>query len=91
MQSPYEAPVDLAWFKKALPGSLTLHEVKGWHIYSLGFAMQVMALKKSLQPVYVVLTRFLYRIDRIFLGMWGWESFAQSGRFIMCSIKLEKE
>jgi hypothetical protein len=91
MQSPREAPVDVAWLKKSLPRSLTVNEIKGWHLYSLGFAMQIMSLKKSLHGIYTWLARLFYRTDEILLNWLNWESFSQPGRFILCSIKLEKK
>ena len=90
MQSPHEAPVQIESIKKLLPDSLTMVEIRGQHLYSLGFAMQTMSLKKSLQGIYTCLTWFFYRMDELLLNLFGWESFSQPGRFILCSIKLEK-
>jgi len=91
MQSPHEAPVPIELIKRLLPYSLKLVEIRGWHLYSLGFCMQIMSLRESLHGIYTGLAGLFYRMDKILLNSLGWESFSQPGRFILCSIKLEKK
>jgi 2-polyprenyl-3-methyl-5-hydroxy-6-metoxy-1,4-benzoquinol methylase len=88
MQSPHEAPVQIELIKRFLPDSLSMVEIKGWHLYSLGFCMQIMSLKESVRGLFTPIARLLYRIDQIALSCLKWETFAQDNRFILCSIKL---
>jgi 2-polyprenyl-3-methyl-5-hydroxy-6-metoxy-1,4-benzoquinol methylase len=90
MQSPHEAPVQIELIKQFLPDALSTIEIKGCHLYSLGFSMQIMSLKESVRGLFTQLARFLYWIDQMVLSSFKWETFAQKGRFILCSIKLLK-
>jgi len=91
MQSPHEAPVNIDLIKQILPDSLSIMETKGWHLYSIGFGMQIMSLKESVQGLFTHIARLLYRVDHIVLTYFKWEAFAKKDRFILCSIKLVKK
>lgn len=91
MQSPHERPVDVALLKKLIGSSFDICEIKGWHLHSLGFSMQVTSLKKKVQKYYEWLGGVWYSLDRLLLGVFGWESFSLPGRFILCGVKLIKK
>ena len=65
--------------------------IKGWHLHSLGFSMQVTALKESARRFYEPLGRIWYGLDRLLFRAFGWEAFSLPGRFILCSIKLTRK
>jgi len=88
--SPHERPLDIEWMKIHCLKSLSIAEVKCWHLYSLSFAMQAMVMKPSIQFVYFRMACLLYRIDRVILSRFDWKQFADQKRFILCSLKLEK-
>lgn len=88
MSSPHERPVDIRLLERFCADLFDIKEVRGWHLYSLGFAMQTMNLKDSVKNVYSVFTSLLYVIDRVLLDRLGWQKFSQPQRFILCSIKL---
>jgi 2-polyprenyl-3-methyl-5-hydroxy-6-metoxy-1,4-benzoquinol methylase len=90
MKSPHEAPVDVEWIKKSLPEPLSVANIKAWHLYSLGFAMQIMSLNPPIQSKYIQFARLIYGIDRLLLNMIDWTNFANPGKFILCSVKIEK-
>ena len=90
MQSPHEAPVQIELIKKFLPDSLSLVEIRGWHLHSLGYCMQIMSLKESARGLFTQIARLVYRVDHILLSHFKWETFARADRFILCSIKLVK-
>lgn len=90
MQSPHEAPVQIELIKKLLPDSLSLGEIRGWHLYSLGYCMQIMSMKESVRGLFTQIARLVYKVDHILLSHFKWESFARTDRFILCSIKLVK-
>jgi len=88
MSSPHERPVDIDLIKKFCKASFDIVEVKGWHLYSLGFAMQSMNLKGFLRKTYTVITAMLFMVDKIFLLLFGWQRFSKPQKFILCGIKL---
>ena len=91
MSSPHESPIDIELARKFCSGSFEIVETKGWHLFSLGFAMQSMALKESVREIYSRLAALWFVIDRILLRMFKWQEFSQPGRFILCSIKLVRK
>jgi 2-polyprenyl-3-methyl-5-hydroxy-6-metoxy-1,4-benzoquinol methylase len=88
MSSPHEDPIDIELIKKFCSDSFEVIEMKGWHLFSLGFAMQSMALKESVRGKYAGLAALWFRIDTILLRMFDWQDFSQPHRFILCSVKL---
>lgn len=91
MSSPHESPIDIELIKKFCSGSFEIIEMKGWHLFSLGFAMQSMALKESVRDKYSFLAALWFRVDRILFRMFKWQDFSQPGRFILCSMKLVRK
>jgi 2-polyprenyl-3-methyl-5-hydroxy-6-metoxy-1,4-benzoquinol methylase len=91
MRSPHEAPIQIDLIKRILPDTLSLIEIKGWHLYSLGFSMRIMSLKESARGLFTQIARLLYRVDHFVLSHFKWETFTQKDRFILCSIKLVKK
>ena len=91
MKSPHERPIDIDLIKKFCANSFEIIEVKGWHLYSLGFAMQSMNLNDQIRKVYTRLTELLFWIDTTFFRIFGWKIFSRQQRFILCSIKLIKK
>ena len=90
MTSPHERPVNVDLLKNFCANEFESVEIRGWHLHSLGFSMQVTALKEPAKRYYEPLGRIWYGIDRILFRYFGWESFSSPGRFILCSIKLAK-
>jgi len=88
--SPHERPLDVEWIRKTCSKSLSITEVKCWHLNSLGFAMQTMTLKPRVRSLYSRLVTLLYWADRVLLATFDWRHFASPGRFILCSLKAEK-
>ena len=88
MSSPHEGPIDIELIKKICSDSFEIVEIKGWHLFSLGFAMQSMTLKESAREAYSWLTAQWFRIDGLLFRMFKWQDFSQSNRFILCSVKL---
>lgn len=88
--SPHERPLDIEWMKIHCLKSLSIAEIKCWHLYSLSFAMQAMVMRPSIQILYFRLACLLYWIDRGILSRSNWKQFANEKRFILCSLKLEK-
>lgn len=91
MTSPHERPVDVALLRKFCGNEFEISEIKGWHLHSLGFSMQVTALRESARKYYEPLGRFWYGLDRLLFRRFGWESFSLPGRFILCGVKLTKK
>lgn len=91
MQSPHERPVDVAFLKKLIGNSFNICEIEGRHLHSLGFSMQVTALKEGVRRQYERLGKFWYKLDEFLFRRFGWESFSLPGRFILCSVKLTKK
>lgn len=91
MTSPHERPVDVALLRKFCGNAFEISDIKGWHLHSLGFAMQVTALRDNARKYYEPLGRFWYGLDRWLLRRFGWDSFSLPGRFILCSVKLTKK
>lgn len=90
MTSPHERPVDVALLREFCGTAFEVSEVKGWHLHSLGFSMQVTALRENVRGLYEPLGRLWYAIDRSLFRAFGWESFSLPGRFILCGVKLIK-
>lgn len=88
MSSPHEGPIDIELIEKFSSGLFEIVEVKGWHLFSLGFAMQSMTLRESVMEKYSCLAALWVRIDRILLRKFKWQDFSQPHRFILCSVKL---
>lgn len=88
MSSPHERPINIETIKKCCAESFEIEEIKGWHLYSMGFAMQTMAYKSSVQRVYTKVAKFWYGLDKFLLRLFNWTDFSQPERFILCSIKL---
>ena len=88
--SPHEAPLGIREVKNYCLDSLHMLEVRGWHLYSLGFAMQTMFFKKRIRRIYHPMVFLFYWIDQIFFRLFGWERFSVKQRFILCGMKLEK-
>jgi 2-polyprenyl-3-methyl-5-hydroxy-6-metoxy-1,4-benzoquinol methylase len=91
MTSPHERPVDVELLRKCCGDDFEISDVKGWHLHSLGFSMQVTALKENVRGYYEPFGRFWYALDRLLFKHFGWESFSLPGRFILCAIKLTKK
>jgi len=91
MTSPHERPVDMELLKKLCCSDFDVVEVKGQHLHSLGFSMQVTALKETARRFYEPLGHLWYAIDRMLFTLFGWEVFSLPGRFILCSVKLVKK
>jgi 2-polyprenyl-3-methyl-5-hydroxy-6-metoxy-1,4-benzoquinol methylase len=91
MTSPHERPVDVDLLKTFCGDDFDTSEIKGWHLHSLGFSMQVTALKESARRFYEPLGRLWYGLDRLLFRAFGWEAFSLPGRFILCSIKLTRK
>jgi SAM-dependent methyltransferase len=91
MTSPHERPVDVDLLKTFCGDEFETSEIKGWHLHSLGFSMQVTALKESARRFYEPLGRLWYGLDRLLFRAFGWEAFSLPGRFILCSIKLTRK
>jgi ubiquinone/menaquinone biosynthesis C-methylase UbiE len=91
MVSPHESPVDINTLKAFCKKDFEIIEVKGWHLHSLGFSMQVTALKENVRKYYEPLGKLWYWIDKALFRIFGWEAFALPGRFILCGIKIVKK
>jgi hypothetical protein len=91
MNSPHERPVHVGQLRHLSEDAFLVEEVRGWHLHSLGFAMQVTALKDDSIRRYEWLVPSLYRLDAFLLRCIGWEAFSFPGRFIMCSLKLVRK
>lgn len=91
MTSPHERPVEVELLKKFCKEKFDIVEIKGWHLHSLGFSMQVTALKEKARRFYEPLGRLWYGVDRLLFRLFGWDAFSMPGRFILCSIKLLKK
>ncbi|MBM3244537.1 MAG: class I SAM-dependent methyltransferase [Candidatus Omnitrophica bacterium] len=88
--SPREGPIDIRVIEDCCLPVLKIKEIKGWHLYSIGFSMQVMLLKKHARMAYLPLVCFWYLADRLLFRLFDWKDFSDQGRFILCGIKLEK-
>lgn len=89
--SPHESPIDIDWLSANLPGSVTIEGVRPVHLYSLGFSMQAMLLKKYLSIPYLFIGKSLYYLDKVMLTTFNWKIFSQEKRFIMCCITLKNK
>ena len=90
MQSPRERPLQMLEFEKILSRTFEIKEIRGRHIYSIGFAMQTMGLKKFAIRIYSSILTLFYVWEQFLIKVFGWQPFSRKGRFIMCSFKLEK-
>lgn len=91
MCSPHERPVDIELIKKFCANLFEIIEIKGWHLFSIGFAMQSMGLKDSVRKKYSRLTAFWFWLDKFLFRVFNWTDFSQPQRFILCSIKLMRK
>lgn len=91
MSSPHEKPINVELIKKSCSNLFEIVEIKGRHLYSMGFAMQTMAYKPTVKLVYTWLTLLWYWVDKILLRLFRWSDFSQPNRFILCSIKLKRK
>jgi len=91
MNSPHERPINIEWLYKYCSDSFEIFEIKPWHLYSMAFGMQSMALKPRLICIYSLLAKPWYLVDKCLLKLFGWRSFSSPNRFILCSIKLVKK
>lgn len=91
MTSPHERPVDVALLRKFCGNAFEICELKGWHLHSLGFSMQVTALRENVRRYYEPLGKFWFGLDQFLFRRFGWESFSLPGRFILCAVKLTKQ
>lgn len=91
MCSPREGPIDVELIKSLCADDFQIVEIKGWHLNSLGLAMQSMGLKDALKRLYVSAVRFLYWEEKILFRAFQWQRFSRPGRFILCSIKLVRK
>jgi 2-polyprenyl-3-methyl-5-hydroxy-6-metoxy-1,4-benzoquinol methylase len=91
MTSPHERPVDVALLRKCCGDDFEISDIKGWHLHSLGFSMQVTALKEDVRRYYEPIGKYWYGLDRLLFKFFGWESFSLPGRFILCGVKLTKK
>ena len=90
MCSPHERPVELSVLKKCCRDSFDIIEVKGRHLFSLGFAMHSMGLKKIPRAIYSKIAKILYFADKCVFRLFRWSDFSQPSRFILCSVKLKR-
>jgi len=91
MNSPHEAPVSLELLQKCCSGDFGIVETKGWHLNSLGFAMECMSLIEPVRKWYEPVAVLCYRLDRALFRWLGWEAFSIPGRFILCSVKMVRK
>lgn len=91
MASPHERPIDVKYLENITSKSFNILEIKAWHLYSIGFAMQSMGLKKSFLGVYSYITKYFSTIERYLIKSFGWYTFSKPGRFILCSVKMIKK
>lgn len=91
MNSPHERPINIAWLDQYCTDHFEVFEVKPWHLYSMAFGMQSMALKPRLTSLYALLAAPWYLIDKCLFKLFGWRPFSTPNRFILCSIKLVKK
>lgn len=91
MTSPHERPVDVDLLKSLCRDDFEIAEIKGWHLHSLGFSMQVTSLKETARRFFEPFGRLWYALDRFLFRSFGWESFSLPGRFILCSVKLTRK
>jgi len=90
MCSPHEGPVDIEVIRRCCAHSFEILEIRGWHLFSMGFAMQTMALKKFFRKIYEPVVLLFYWLDKMFFRIFKWSDFSQPQRFILCSIKLKR-
>lgn len=91
MSSPRERPINLDILESLCREEFHICSIRGWHLHSLGFAMQVTSLKQRAWRFYEPVGRLWYLLDRLLFHFFGWESLSMPGRFILCGIKLEKK
>jgi 2-polyprenyl-3-methyl-5-hydroxy-6-metoxy-1,4-benzoquinol methylase len=91
MASPHERPIDVEFMKKALSKSFNVAEIRAWHIYTIGFSMQTMGLKRNSLAVYSRFVKLIAFFEKKLIKIFDWHSFSKPGRFILCSIKLVKK
>lgn len=90
MVSPHERPINVQVLANITAPSFETLEIKAWHLYSLGFAMQSMGLKQGVQTVYSYLAIAYSKMEKVLFNIFDWQPFSKPGRFILCSVKLAK-
>lgn len=90
MCSPHERPVDIEVLKRCCADSFEILDIKGQHLFSMGFAMQAMGLKDAARKIYTPIAALSYWLDKILFRIFKWSDFSQPQRFILCSIKLKR-
>lgn len=88
MTSPHERPVDVRLLSQYCGTDFDIAEIKGWHLHSLGFSMQVTSLTDRARKFYEPLVIFWFWLDQFLFKHFGWQAFSLPGRFILCGIKL---
>jgi 2-polyprenyl-3-methyl-5-hydroxy-6-metoxy-1,4-benzoquinol methylase len=91
MSSPHESPVAVELLRKYVSRDFDIVEIRGWHLNSLGFAMQTMGLVDTAIKRYEPLVSLWYRLDQMLFRWFGWEAFSLPGRFILCSVKMVRK
>ncbi len=91
MCSPHERPVDIDVIRKCCSNSFEILEIKGWHLFSMGFAMQAMGLKGYVRTIYTPISALLFWLDKMVFRIFEWSVFSKPQRFILCSIKLARK
>jgi len=91
MESPHERPLNKKALELILIKFFEIREIRGWHIYTLGFSMQAIGLKNAPLTFYSFIISIFSVWEKILIKLFGWESFSKPGRFILCGIKLVKK
>ncbi|WP_113924632.1 class I SAM-dependent methyltransferase [Cognataquiflexum aquatile] len=91
MESPHERPLNKDELESIFMKYFDVIEIRAWHIYSLGFSMQAMGLKKAALRFYSIIISLLVVWEKALIKTFGWEAFSRPGRFILCGIKLVKK
>lgn len=89
--SPRERPIELGLLERALPGDIRVVSIRGWHLFSLAYAMQAMSIRPWARPFFFMLVPVWYAVDRILLDAFGWNCLFPDERFTLCGVKLERE
>jgi 2-polyprenyl-6-hydroxyphenyl methylase/3-demethylubiquinone-9 3-methyltransferase len=91
MSSPHERPIEIDMLKSICSKSFEIIEVRGWHLHSIGFAMNAMGLKEFVRVPYARWATACYLLDQWLLRIFSWEEFSGPDRFILCSVKMKKK
>jgi SAM-dependent methyltransferase len=88
--SPHEAPIDINLITESCRDSLVIFKIRGWHLYSLEFAMQVMFIADGLRNFYTPFIFLWYWVDKIMFRCFSLKNFSGHDRFVLLGIELEK-